>query len=134
MEGRSKTSKVWVINMPQWKNTNLLSKTKYSVNGLKSAFISEKAVRNESVMLVIMTAVSLFFCADRVTSVKVFLLCLLPLIVELINTSAEIIIDLLLGPTYREDVRIAKDMLSAAVFLTLAFAYSMSLILIVTNR
>ena len=116
--------------MPQWKNTNLLSKTKYSANGLKSAFLSEKAVRNECVMLAIMTCISMIFGADTVTSLKVFLLCMIPIIVELINTSAEIIIDLLLGPTYREDVRIAKDMLSAAVFLALTFSYSMSLILI----
>ena len=33
--------------MKQWKNGNLISKTAYSLNGIWSAFKSEKAVRRE---------------------------------------------------------------------------------------
>ncbi len=119
-----------VISMPQWKNSNLLSKTGYSLNGLRSAFLSEKAIRNEFFALCLMTVLAFFYGETLLTVFKVFLLCLIPLIVELINTSCEIIIDLLLGPTYREDVRLSKDMLSAAVFLSLSFSYSMALIVI----
>ena len=68
-------------------------------------------------------------CGPR-TIFCVFIACLFPLIVELINTAAETIIDFTFGPAYREDVRDAKDMLSAAVFLSLAVAYGLSLMLI----
>jgi diacylglycerol kinase len=39
-------------------------------------------------------------------------------------------IDMLLGPIYREDVRHAKDMLSGAVLISLFCGYTAALILI----
>jgi diacylglycerol kinase (ATP) len=87
--------------MKQWKNGNLISKTGYSLNGIWSAFKSEKAVRREFGALAF-----------------------------LINTSCETMIDMLLGPIYREDVRHAKDMLSGAVLISLFCGYTAALILI----
>ena len=119
-----------MIALSKWKNTNLIDKTGYSLNGLKSAFLSEKAVRNEFTALVVMVALAIARGRSAVTVLCVFVACLVPPTVEMINTAAEIIIDLLLGPIYREDVRLAKDMLSAAVFLSLVIAYTLSLKLI----
>lgn len=116
--------------MPTWKNSNLFDKTGYSLNGLKCAFISEKAIRNESLALCAMVALSAISGAGMQKTVCVFILCLLPIMVELINTSAEILIDMRLGPIFREEVKIVKDMLSAAVLLSLCIAYGLSFLLI----
>ena len=53
-----------------------------------------------------------------------------PIVIELINTSCENMIDMLLGPIYREDVKHAKDMLSGAVMISLFCGYTAALILI----
>ena len=118
------------MSMSQWKNTNLLDKTGYSLHGLWAAFRSEKAIRNETLALAAMVALAAVRRCGPRTVFCVFIACLCPLIVELINTAAETIIDFTFGPAYREDVRDAKDMLSAAVFLSLAVAYGLSLMLI----
>jgi diacylglycerol kinase (ATP) len=119
-----------VIGMPEWKNRGLMSKTKYSLSGLKAAFKTEKAVRNEFVTLVVLTAAAVYFTDQWTTVLKVFLICLLPITIEMINSAFETIIDATLGSTYREDVRIAKDMLSAAVLLALIISYATSILLI----
>jgi diacylglycerol kinase len=70
---------------------------------------------------------------DIKTILAVFLAGLFPIIIELINTAAETIIDLLLGPIYREDVKHAKDMLSAAVMVSLLLGYTAALLIIFGN-
>ena len=116
--------------MPEWKNTSLKDKTSYSLHGLRDAFISEKAIRNETkgVLIVLILAVANGLPLTRIAAV--FLLSLIPIIVELINTAFETVVDLMLGSTYREDVRMAKDMLSAAVFVSLFVSHSLSLLII----
>lgn len=116
--------------MSQWKNTNLLNKTGYSLHGLWAAFRSEKAIRNETLALAAMMVLAFVRRCGPATIFYVLIACLFPLVVELINTAAETIIDFTFGPAYREDVRAAKDMLSGAVFLSLAIAYGLTLKLI----
>lgn len=116
--------------MKQWKSGNLISKTRFSINGIYSAFISENAVRREFGVLLVLLFLAVWMDRELKTILTVFLACLFPIVIELVNTSAETIIDLLLGPIYREDVRHAKDMLSAAVMLSLIIGYGISLILI----
>ena len=113
--------------MPRWKNSTLLDKTLYSIDGLRMAFKTEKAVRNEVAALIFAVLLALFRGASASTVFCVFISCLLPIIAELINTAAETIIDLLAGSAYREDVKMAKDMLSASVFLSLCIGYGLSL-------
>ena len=87
--------------MQQWKNGNLFNKTLYSLNGLRVSFMTEKAVRNEFLAAAGFVALALF-CGER-----------------RIDTND--------GPAFREDVRIQKDTLSAAVFLSLFIAYGLCL-------
>lgn len=119
--------------MKQWKNGNLISKTAYSLNGIWSAFKSEKAVRREFGALAFLMVLALWKGNDVKTVMSVFLAGLFPIVIELINTSCETMIDMLLGPIYREDVRHAKDMLSAAVMVSLLVGYGAALLLIFGN-
>lgn len=113
--------------MKEWKNKNLFEKTLYSLNGLRTAFMSEKAVRLESIALLIFTALAICRGLEAKAVLTVFILCLVPITAELINTAVELIIDLLLGPIFREDVKRAKDMLSASVLLSLCIGYGLAL-------
>ena len=116
--------------MKQWKSGNLINKTIYSLNGIYYAFISENAVRREFGALAVLLIMALWKGKSLKTIFAVFIAGLFPIIIELINTASETIIDMLLGPIYREDVKHAKDMLSAAVMLSLLVGYGTALILI----
>ena len=116
--------------MKQWKSGNLISKTMFSLNGIYSAFVTENAVRREFGALAFLLVLAIWMDKDIKAILAVFLAGLFPIIIELINTAAETIIDLVLGPIYREDVKHAKDMLSAAVMISLFCGYTASLILI----
>lgn len=113
--------------MEQWKNGNLFNKTLYSLNGLRVSFMTEKAVRNEFLATAGFVALALFWGCDFDDVFLVFLASLSPIVVELINTAVERRIDTNDGPAFREDVRIQKDTLSAAVFLSLFIAYGLCL-------
>ncbi len=119
--------------MKQWKNSNLINKTGYSLHGLWSAFKSEKAARREFGALAFLLVLAIWMDKDIKTILAVLLAGLFPIVIELINTAAETIIDLLLGPIYREDVRHAKDMLSAAVMVSLLLGYGAALLIIFGN-
>lgn len=116
-----------VNGMQQWKNGNLFNKTLYSLNGLRVSFMTEKAVRNEFLAAAGFVALALFWGCDFDDVFLVFLASLSPIVVELINTAVERRIDTNDGPAFREDVRIQKDTLSAAVFLSLFIAYGLCL-------
>ena len=111
--------------MEQWKNKGLFAKTIYSLNGLRTAFLTEKAIRHESLGVVVAVSLALFMERGWSDVLCVFLASLFPMTVELINTAVERIIDTHFGPAYREEVRIQKDTLSAAVFMRLIIGYGL---------
>ncbi|MDR0649547.1 MAG: diacylglycerol kinase [Synergistaceae bacterium] len=110
-----------------WKNSSLFRKTLNSLNGFRVAFIKEKAIMQETVALVLTVTASVVLECDGAQVVLVFLACLLPITLELVNSAMEIFIDHVVGSAYREEIRRAKDMLSAAVCLALIIGYSGSI-------
>lgn len=121
-----------MIDVTNWKGKNWLHKTGYSLAGLRDALRTEKAVREEAFVLVAVTVLAFFrfgFCGWTKV-LKICLICIVPLIVELINTAFELMVDLCFGTDYREEIRIAKDILSAAVLLTLIVSYLYCLLIL----
>lgn len=113
--------------MEQWKNRNLLDKTLYSLNGLRVAVLTEKAVRNEILASLSFVLLAFFMLDEWEDILAVFLASLFPIVIELVNTAVERLIDTNFGPVFRDEVRIQKDMLSAAVLLSLVISYGICL-------
>lgn len=111
--------------MEQWKNKGLFAKTLYSLNGLRTAFVTEKAIRHETLGVAAAVTLAIFMGCGWEDIFCVLLASLFPMTVELINTAVERIIDTHFGPAFREEVRIQKDTLSAAVFLSLIIGYGL---------
>lgn len=109
--------------MEQWKNKSLFAKTLYSLNGLYTAFRTERAIRHETFGVAAALTLALIMRRPPTDVFCVFLASLFPMTIELINTAVERIIDTHFGPAYREEVRIQKDTLSAAVLLSLLIGY-----------
>ncbi len=97
----------------------ILKATVYSWQGLKAAFHNEAAFRQELMLLLILVPVALWLGDNGVECALLIGALLLVLIVELLNTGIEIVVDRFGGEMHELSGR-AKDVGSAAVFLSLA--------------
>ena len=92
-----------------------------SIKGLKAAFVNESAFRQELALAACF--IPLAFWLGQTTSEQLILLAavVMVLITELLNSAIEAIVDRV-GTDYHELSGRAKDLASAAVFLSLGFA------------
>ncbi|QUJ69576.1 diacylglycerol kinase (plasmid) [Photobacterium sp. GJ3] len=90
----------------------------YSMQGLKAAWQHEAAIRQEIVLLVVLTAVSFFLPVSFVEHILLIASLFLVVIVELLNSAIEAVVDRI-GNEFHELSGRAKDIGSAAVFVAL---------------
>ena len=92
---------------------------KYSLQGLKAAWVNEAAFRQELVLTLILTVIAV--CIPAVDVVSRLLLILMPwlvMVVEILNSAIEAVVDRM-GDEWNELSGRAKDLGSAAVFIML---------------
>ena len=97
----------------------VINATFFSLAGLKTAWRSEAAFRQECVLVVVLTPVGFWLGRTAVERSLLIGACLLVLIVELLNTAVEFVVDRI-GSDHHELSGHAKDLGSAAVFVSLA--------------
>ena len=105
---------------PQKSRTGLnrvLHATGYSMAGLRAGW-GETAFKQEVILSIIMLPAAFWFGKDWMEVSMLVAVVILVLIVELLNTGIETAIDRI-GPEWHELSKRAKDMGSAAVFLSL---------------
>ena len=90
----------------------------WSMSGLKATFVHEAAFRQELFLCLVMVPLTFYFGRTGVEKALLLGSLFLILIVELLNSSIEAAIDRI-GEEEHELSRRAKDMGSAAVFLSL---------------
>ena len=110
--------------------TKVINSTKYSLHGLWKAYKNDKSFRLEvdigSIIFIVVT-----FCLWPLTETQLLFLIgsyMLILIVELVNTSMERMLDRL-HPESDELIGLSKDIASAAVFLSIVFSFIVILII-----
>lgn len=99
----------------------ILKASIYSLQGLKAALKHEAAVRQELVLLIIAVLLLCWFDVSQVERILMIGTVVLVLIVELINSAIEAVVDRI-GVEKHELSGRAKDIGSAAVFVALLFA------------
>lgn len=97
----------------------LLAAAGYSVAGLRSAYASEEAFRLEVLTLLVAVPLALWLGEGALERVLLIGSVLLLLIVELLNTAVEAVVNRV-GLEFHELSRQAKDIGSAAVFVCMA--------------
>lgn len=97
----------------------VINATFFSLAGLKTAWRSEAAFRQECVLVIVLIPVGFWLGRTAVERSLLIGVCLLVLIVELLNTAVEFAIDRI-GSDHHELSGHAKDLGSAAVFVSLA--------------
>lgn len=96
----------------------------YSLSGLRRAFSSEAAFRQEACLAAISLIVLLFMPLSPLWKGLIFLATASVLVVELLNTAIEAVVDLA-SPEYHLLAKQAKDFGSAAVLVSIAIAMTL---------
>jgi diacylglycerol kinase (ATP) len=93
----------------------------YSWNGLRAAWASEAAIRQEVLALLVLVPCVFFFDVSRVEKVLLLFSAVMVLVVELLNSAIESVVDRI-GPEFHELSGKAKDVGSAAVLVCFLLA------------
>lgn len=101
-----------------WKvATNLLVSFRYAWEGVKYAFLSQRNFRIHTLMTVIALGLGVCFHVTGVEMALIALTCALVLVLELLNTAIESVVDLTVKQTYHELAKVAKDCAAGAVLI-----------------
>jgi diacylglycerol kinase (ATP) len=99
----------------------IIDATGYTIKGLRAIWAHEAAFRQESALACVMIPAAFWLGSDAVERALLTGVCLIVLIVELLNSAVEAVVDRV-GPEHHELSGRAKDMGSAAVFMSLCLA------------
>jgi diacylglycerol kinase (ATP) len=102
-----------------WKTaTNLLKSFKYAWSGVSYAFITQRNFRIHTFVGILAISLSLWFRLKPVEIVAIVLTAGLVLVMELLNTAIESVVDLTVKQSYHELAKIAKDCAAGAVLVS----------------
>ena len=99
----------------------LIRAAKNTKDGLTATFKNEEAFRIEVILAIILMPIALLISSTHVETILLIGVIFIVLIVELLNSAIEATIDRI-GIEYHELSKLAKDVASAAVFLSLMLA------------
>ncbi|MDR5609955.1 diacylglycerol kinase [Arsenophonus sp. ENCA] len=101
--------------------TRIIKATGYSLKGLRAAWKSEAAFRQEAIMVVIAIIVAFLLDVQWIERLLLISSMVLIAIVELLNSAIEAVVDRI-GTELHELSAKAKDIGSAAVFISICLA------------
>lgn len=96
----------------------VINATRYSMKGLKAAYINEAAFRQEIWCAIILFPLAFIFGDTHIEKILLIGTIFLVLITELLNSAVESVVDRI-GSEYHELSGRAKDVGSAAVFMSM---------------
>ncbi|VTT29190.1 diacylglycerol kinase [Klebsiella pneumoniae] len=112
--------------------TRIIKAAGYSWKGLRAAWQHEAAFRQEAIAAIIAIVVALWLDVDAITRVLLVGSVVLVIIVEVLNSAVEAVVDRI-GSEIHPLAGRAKDMGSAAVLLTILLAVFVWIMLLVPH-
>ena len=109
----------------------ILNATSYSIAGFKAAFSNEEAFRQIVWINIILIPISFFVDVSRVEQALMIGVCLLAIIIELLNSAIEAVVDRISLDQHPLSKN-AKDMGSAAQFVGLSIIVVVWLLILIT--
>ena len=98
--------------------SRIVRATRYSLAGLRSAIRGEAAFRQELILALVLTPIAIWLGDNGVERALMIAAMLVVLIVELVNSAIETVVDRV-GTEFHDLSGRAKDLGSAAVFVSL---------------
>ena len=108
----------------------ILNATSYSIAGFKAAFSNEEAFRQIVWINIILIPISFFVDVSRVEQALMIGVCLLAIIIELLNSAIEAVVDRISLDQHPQSKN-AKDMGSAAQFVGLSIIVVVWLLILI---
>lgn len=100
-----------------FKNKSMLESLEHALDGLKEAFDSEKNIKTQLIISVIVIAASLILKLNSIEWSIIIIMITLVLASELFNTTIEKLVDMFCQGEYNELAKKSKDISAGAVLL-----------------
>lgn len=97
---------------------NLFLSFKYAIAGVRYAFLTQRNFRIHTIIGTLAISLGLFLQITAVEMAVIALTCASVMVLELLNTAIESVVDLTVKQTYHELAKIAKDCAAGAVFIS----------------
>jgi diacylglycerol kinase (ATP) len=97
---------------------DLFASFKYAWQGVKYSFITQRNFRVHTVMASVAISLGFYLHSTTVEMAIISLTCATVMVLELLNTAIESVVDLTVKQTYHELAKIAKDCAAGAVFIS----------------
>jgi diacylglycerol kinase (ATP) len=113
--------------------TNLLLSFQYAGQGVGYAFRTQRNFRIHVIIGAIALSLSLYFHLSAVACSIISLTIALVLVLELLNTALEAVVDLTVGREFHQLAKIAKDCAAGAVLIAAIAALMIASVLLLPN-
>ncbi len=113
--------------------TNLLLSFQYAGQGVGYAFRTQRNFRIHVIIGAIALSLSLYFQLSAVACSIISLTIALVLVLELLNTALEAVVDLTVGREFHQLAKIAKDCAAGAVLIAAIAALIIAIVLLLPN-
>lgn len=97
---------------------NLLLSFKYAWAGISYVFTTQRNFRIHTIIGTLAVSLGLFLNINATQMAVITLTCAIVMVLELLNTAIEAVVDLTVKQTYHELAKIAKDCAAGAVLLS----------------
>ncbi|MEM9539810.1 MAG: diacylglycerol kinase family protein [Cyanobacteria bacterium P01_E01_bin.42] len=97
---------------------NLFLSFKYAWAGVRYAFVTQRNFRIHVAIAIVAVSLGLFLGISTIEMAVIGLTCALVMVLELLNTAIESVVDLTVQKTYHELAKIAKDCAAGAVLIS----------------
>ncbi|MEM8832025.1 MAG: diacylglycerol kinase family protein [Cyanobacteria bacterium P01_G01_bin.19] len=115
----SNSSKQKIIRNLAWQVApNLFLSFKYAWAGVRYAFVTQRNFRIHTFIGVVAVSLGLLLQIELVELAIIVMTCAIVMVLELLNTAIESVVDLTVKQTYHELAKIAKDCAAGAVLIS----------------
>lgn len=97
---------------------NLFLSFKYAWAGLRYAFVTQRNFRIHTLIGIVAVSLGLFLKISAMEMAVIVMTCAVVMVLELLNTAIESVVDLTVKQSYHELAKIAKDCAAGAVLIS----------------
>ena len=114
----SKSNKKVIRDLAWQVAPNLFLSFKYAWAGVRYAFVTQRNFRIHTVIGTLAVSLGLLLKIQAIEMAVIVMTCAMVMILELVNTALEAVVDLTVKQTYHELAKIAKDCAAGAVLIS----------------
>jgi len=129
----SKESKQVIRNLAWQVAPNLFLSFKYAWAGVKYAFATQRNFRIHTIIGTLAVSLGLFLEIQAIEMAVIVMTCAMVMVLELLNTALEAVVDLTVKQTYHELAKIAKDCAAGAVLISALAAVIVAAFILLPN-